>query len=108
MAEGVTRYIAEATGADGGDVRLVFFETEPEGCRAGRRTGWEFFFSAPVSSTATSTVHQSAPVVRQREDLHLEVSARSCRLQQQTETIFRNNFIYCSTISIAISFSMYY
>lgn len=32
LAEGVTRYIAEATGADGSDVRLVFLKTEPEGC----------------------------------------------------------------------------
>lgn len=85
-AEGVTRYVAEATGADGGNVRLVLLETEPEGRRAGRRAGWEFSFSAPASPAATSTVHQGASVVRQREDLHLEVSARGCRLQQQTET----------------------
>lgn len=85
-AEGVTRYVAEATRADGGDVRLVLLEAEPEGCRAGRRAGREFSLSAPASPAATSTVHQGAPVVRQREDLHLEVSARGCCLQQQTET----------------------
>lgn len=86
-AEGVTRYVAEATRADGGDVRLVLLEAEPEGCRAGRRAGREFSFSASASPAATSTVHQGAPVVRQREDLHLEVSARGCCLQQQTETL---------------------
>lgn len=80
-AEGVTRYVAEATGADGSDVRLVLLEAEPEGCRAGRCTGREFSLSAPASPAATSTVHQGAPVVRQREDLHLEVSARGCCLQ---------------------------
>lgn len=88
-AEGVTRYVAEATGADGGDVRLVLLEAKPEGCRAGRRAGREVSFSTPASPAATSTVHQGAPVVRQREDLHLEVSARGCRLQQQTETLLK-------------------
>lgn len=85
-AEGVTRYVAEATGADGGDVGLVLLEAEPEGRRAGRRAGREFSLSASASPAATSTVHQGAPVVCQREDLHLEVSARGCCLQQQTET----------------------
>jgi len=85
-AEGVTRYVAKATRADGGDVRLVLLEAEPEGSRAGRCAGRKFSFSAPASSAATSTVHQGAPVVRQREDLHLEVSARGSCLQQQTET----------------------
>lgn len=79
-AESVTRYVAEATGADSGDIRLVLLEAEPEGCRAGRCAGWEFSFSAPASPAATSTVHQGAPVVRQREDLHLEISAGGCCL----------------------------
>lgn len=81
LAESVTRYVAEATGADGGDVRLILLEAEPEGRRAGRRTGREFS-STHTSSAATPTIHQGAPVVRQREDLHFKVSARGCRLQQ--------------------------
>jgi len=81
-AESVTRYVAEATGADGGDIRLILLEAEPEGRRAGRRAGWESSFSAPASPAATPTVHQGAPVVRQREDLYLKVSARGCRLRQ--------------------------
>lgn len=81
-AESVTRYVAEATGADGGDIRLILLEAEPKGRRAGRRAGWESSFSAPASPAATPTVHQGAPVVRQREDLHLKVSARGCRLRQ--------------------------
>lgn len=79
-AEGVTRYVAEAAGADGSDIRLVLLETEPKGRRAGLRARREP--SSPVTPAATPTVHQGAPVVRQREDLHLEVSARGCRLQQ--------------------------
>lgn len=79
-AEGVTRYVAEATGADGGDVRLVLLEAEPEGRRARRRAGRISSLSAPASPAATSAVNQGAPVVRQREDLHLEVSTRGCRL----------------------------
>lgn len=63
-AEGVTRYIAEATGADGGDIRLVLLEAEPEGRRAGRRARRESSFPSPASPAATSTVHQGAPVVR--------------------------------------------
>lgn len=78
----LTRCVAEATGADGGDIRLIFLEAEPEDRRAGRRAGRESSFSAPASPAATPTVHQGAPVVRQREDLHLKVSARGCRLQQ--------------------------
>lgn len=78
----MTRYVAEATGADGGDIRLILLEAEPKGRRAGRRAGWESSFSAPASPAATPTVHQGAPVVRQREDLHLKVSARGCRLRQ--------------------------
>lgn len=97
-AEGVTRYVAEATGADGSDVRLVLLETKPEGRRAGGRAWWEFSFSAPASPAATPTVHQGAPVVRQREDLHLEVSTRGCRLQQQTETSLEINSTYRQTI----------
>lgn len=79
-AEGVTRYVAEAAGADGSDIRLILLETEPKGCRTGLRARREP--SSPVTSAATPTVHQGAPVVRQREDLHLEVSTRGCRLQQ--------------------------
>lgn len=111
-AEGVTRYVAEATGADGSDVRLVLLEAKPEGRRAGGRAWWEFSFSAPASPAATPTVHQGAPVVRQREDLHLEVSTRDCRLQQQTETsleltqhivrLFRQRFSYYIIIIFAI------
>lgn len=82
-AEGVTRYVAEATGADGGDVRLVLLEAEPKGRRAGRRAGRVRSLSASASSAATPAVHQGAPVVRQREDLHLEVSTRGCRLQHK-------------------------
>lgn len=80
-AEGVTRYVAEATGADGSDIRLVLLEAEPEGRRAGRRARRVRCLAAPASPAATPAVHQGAPVVRQREDLHLEVSARGCRLQ---------------------------
>lgn len=87
-AEGVTRYVAEAAGTDGGDIRLVLLEAEPEGRRAGRRARRESSFPVPASPAATSTVHQGAPVVRQREDLHLEVSARGCRLQQRIERSF--------------------
>jgi len=101
----VTRYVAEATGADGSDVRLIFLETEPEGCRARRRAGREFSFSASASPATTSTVHQSAPVVRQREDLYLEVSARSCRLQQQTETkFFKINSKFFKINSLTVRF----
>lgn len=40
LAKGVTRYVAEATGADGSDVRLIFLQAKPEGRRAGGRTRW--------------------------------------------------------------------
>lgn len=80
-AEGVTRYVAEATGADGSDIRLILLEADPEGRRAGLRAGRVSSFSAPTSSAATPTIHQGASVVRQREDLHLEVSGRGCRLK---------------------------
>lgn len=81
LAEGVTRYVAEAAGADGGDVRLVLLEAKPKGRRAGCRARLQSSILTPASPAATSTVHQGAPVVRQREDLHLEVSARGCRLR---------------------------
>lgn len=56
QAEGVTRYVAKATGALGGDIRLILLQAEPEECRAGLRAGWILFFPDPASS-ATPTVH---------------------------------------------------
>ena len=105
LAEGVTRYVAEAAGADGRDVGLVLLEAEPEGGCAGRRA-WRVLLllmlllllllllllviaeaaataagAAAPAPAAASPVHQRAPVVRQREDLHLEESGAGCRLQ---------------------------
>lgn len=40
LAEGVTRYVAKAARADGGDVRLIFLQAEPEGCRARCLARW--------------------------------------------------------------------
>lgn len=81
LAEGLTRYVAEAAWADGCDVGLVLLEAEPEGGGAGRRARRMLRVTAPAAPAAASPVHQRAPVVRQREDLHLEEPATGCRLQ---------------------------
>lgn len=101
-AEGVTRYVPEATGADGGDIRLILFETEPKERRAGCHTWWESTSSYPSSSAATSTVHQGASVVCQREDLHFEVSTRGYRLWKQME-----RFLVLHTLTICLHISTY-
>lgn len=81
LAEGLTRYVAEAAWADGCDVGLVLLEAEPEGGGAGCRARRMLRAAAPAAPAAASPVHQRAPVVRQREDLHLEEPATGCRLQ---------------------------
>lgn len=40
LAESVTRYVAEATRADGSDVRLILFQAQPEGRGTRCRAGW--------------------------------------------------------------------
>lgn len=84
LTQGVTRNVAETAGAYGSDIRLIFFKAEPKGCVAGCRASlWmHITYAGPSSSATASSVHQGAPAVREREDLHLEETATSSRLKK--------------------------